>query len=222
MLGLNKAIWWAVVVAHLVEWSLPTTKICGSNPSKFYLSIVLHLNRKDKKRKSGWERPIFKKLNDHIIIKKESYLETYSVGREEGSGLTDKPKICESIGWKLLVFRWRRQWKNDLIWISDETRTELLDWKGFLKVILRRPPTREWNQRKLIRANRSNDGTPPWNQLWNLLEGKAIVTEFDWKPQRESCHLAAALLGIARQHSSNFPTSTSTNFRSNLRRQVLK
>ena len=76
----------------MVEWSLPTPKICGSNPSKFYLSIVLHLNRKDKKRKSGWERPIFKKLNDHIIIKKESYLETYSVGREEGSGLTDKPK----------------------------------------------------------------------------------------------------------------------------------
>ena len=133
MLGLNKAIWWTVVVAQLVEWSLPTPKICGSNPSKFYLSIVLHLNRKDKKRKSGWERPIFKKLNDHIIIKKESYLETYSVGREEGSGLTDKPKICESIGWKLLVFRWRRQWKNDLIWISDENSDRTSWLKRFFK-----------------------------------------------------------------------------------------
>ena len=54
---------WAVVVAQLVELSLPTSEVCGSNPdiSKFNLPIV-HLNRKDEnKEKEAGNGPSLKK-----------------------------------------------------------------------------------------------------------------------------------------------------------------
>ena len=37
---------WAVVVAQLVEWSLPTPEICSSNPviRKFYLLLTIFKN----------------------------------------------------------------------------------------------------------------------------------------------------------------------------------
>ena len=50
----------AVVVAQLVEWSLPTPEICGSNPD---IDKILSTNcRKDEnKERRGREWPIFKK-----------------------------------------------------------------------------------------------------------------------------------------------------------------
>ena len=53
----------AVVVAQLVERSLPTPEIRGSNPNigKFDLPIV-HLNRKTKIKKKRSEMSIFKKV----------------------------------------------------------------------------------------------------------------------------------------------------------------
>ena len=51
-----------MVVAQLVEQSLPIPEICRSNPNICKaLSTYCSLNRKDKKRKRGRERPNFKK-----------------------------------------------------------------------------------------------------------------------------------------------------------------
>ena len=49
-----------VVVAQLVEWSLPIPEVCGSNPitSKVFIEYSL-LSTVLKRRKRGWEWPIF-------------------------------------------------------------------------------------------------------------------------------------------------------------------
>ena len=46
---------WTVVVAQLVEWSLPTPEIRGSNPyiSKFYLPSKWKIRKKEKEAGNG-------------------------------------------------------------------------------------------------------------------------------------------------------------------------
>ena len=49
---------WAVVVAKLVERSLPTPEVRGSNPVIGEI-VYCQLNRKDENKKRGREWPIF-------------------------------------------------------------------------------------------------------------------------------------------------------------------
>ena len=61
-MAINKQwLGWAVVVDQLVERSLPTQEVRGSNPviEKLYLYYLFTINCIEKmKRKRGWEWPI--------------------------------------------------------------------------------------------------------------------------------------------------------------------
>ena len=57
-----------MVVAQLVEWSLPTPKVCGSNPviGKIYIEHLLSTRLKRQKRKKEAGIAQMKKKNNNL------------------------------------------------------------------------------------------------------------------------------------------------------------